>query len=89
MDASDVYELSVERHAGRWKRPLRVAGSLAETVLLGNMMLPSTGDCVVRRIADAHEVLRFADDGSTYAEVEHQLATMSASEFAERWAISD
>ena len=85
MRASDVYELSVERHRHRWSRPLHVVGALTEALLFGRSHPPSAGDIVVRRKAGREVVVRFTDDHATYFEVENQLATMSAVEFQEAW----
>lgn len=79
---------SADRRRLDWLRwPTRMIGAA-----LGVLDEPSFGDVVVRRIDDAAEVVRLPVTGSEETgvlldDVRGDLETLSADDFAERWAI--
>ena len=94
MKAADVYAVSLERHAAQgWRRAGLLAWALLSVMSFGFVGTPSVGEWVVRRRSDGAEVLRLEAGAEEEAaalrgELDDQLARLTPSEFAVRWALA-
>ncbi len=92
--AHEAFALSLERHAAQgWRRLRLLAWSLLALVSWGAVDTPSVGEFVLRRRSDGVEVLRMDAESQEetavlQAELERQLAELTAGELAQRWAFA-
>ena len=92
MTAGEAYAVALVEHRRRGVRRLAVAGWALAAIVAGWIDGPSVGEVVIRRRADGAELHR-TDAGDAeacallLAHLQEQLATLSAAEFEDAWAL--
>lgn len=90
--AGDLYEHHLEPHRrGRLRRAVLAAADIVAASLGGLLELSSAGEVVVRRRADAVELVRIPagppeEAAQVLAHVREQLETLSPAEFRDAWS---